>query len=107
MACGSSLNTAKRWRGVMRRWPLASANAYRRRLHVIPQARSVWVYGSLVKQGRFREWSDVDLAFETLHAPTSLRLAAGIATRCVDEFEGWCCEFVATVRSRDRNVLDA
>ena len=26
----------------------------------------VWVYGSLVKPGRFHEWSDVDVALETL-----------------------------------------
>lgn len=33
---------------------------------------AVWVYGSLVKPGRFHEWSDVDLAFETLPAGASL-----------------------------------
>ncbi len=27
---------------------------------------AVWVYGSLVKPGRFHDWSDVDVAFETL-----------------------------------------
>jgi predicted nucleotidyltransferase len=26
----------------------------------------VWVYGSLVKAGRFHEWSDVDIAVESL-----------------------------------------
>lgn len=26
----------------------------------------VWVYGSLVKPGRFHEWSDVDVALESL-----------------------------------------
>ena len=33
---------------------------------------AVWVYGSLVRPGRFREWSDVDLAFEMLPADASL-----------------------------------
>lgn len=33
---------------------------------------AVWVYGSLLKPGRFREWSDVDLAFETLPAGANL-----------------------------------
>jgi predicted nucleotidyltransferase len=28
----------------------------------------VWVYGSLVKPGRFHDWSDVDVAFESLPA---------------------------------------
>jgi hypothetical protein len=51
--------------------------------------------------------ADVDLVFETLPAATSLLLAAGNATRCVGEFEPWCREFVATVRSRDCDVLDA
>jgi predicted nucleotidyltransferase len=32
----------------------------------------VWVYGSLVKPGRFREWSDVDLACESLPAGMTL-----------------------------------
>jgi len=27
---------------------------------------AVWVYGSLVKPGRFRKWSDVDVALESL-----------------------------------------
>lgn len=33
---------------------------------------AVWLYGSLVKPGHFREWSDVDLAFESL--PTGMTL---------------------------------
>lgn len=32
----------------------------------------VWVYGSLVKTGRFHEWSDVDVAFESLPADMTL-----------------------------------
>lgn len=27
---------------------------------------AVWVYGSLVKPGRFHEWSDIDVALESL-----------------------------------------
>lgn len=33
---------------------------------------AVWVYGSLVKPGRFHEWSDVDVAFESLPARMTL-----------------------------------
>ena len=33
---------------------------------------AVWVYGSLVKPGRFHEWSDVDVVFESLPAGMSL-----------------------------------
>ncbi|MFM7206660.1 MAG: nucleotidyltransferase family protein [Planctomycetaceae bacterium] len=33
---------------------------------------AVWVYGSLVKPGRFHEWSDVDVAFESLPPGMSL-----------------------------------
>jgi len=32
----------------------------------------VWVYGSLVKPGRFHEWSDVDVAVESLPAGMTL-----------------------------------
>lgn len=33
---------------------------------------SVWVYGSLVKPGRFHDWSDVDVALESLPAGMTL-----------------------------------
>jgi len=33
---------------------------------------TVWVYGSLVKPGRFHEWSDVDVALESLPAGMTL-----------------------------------
>jgi predicted nucleotidyltransferase len=44
---------------------------------------AVWVYGSLVKPGRFHEWSDVDVAFESLPPGMSLEylqslLSAGV-----------------------------
>lgn len=32
----------------------------------------VWVYGSLVKPGRFHEWSDVDVALESLPSDMTL-----------------------------------
>ena len=43
----------------------------------------VWVYGSLVKPGRFHEWSDVDVALESLPAGMTLEylqslLSAGV-----------------------------
>jgi predicted nucleotidyltransferase len=33
---------------------------------------AVWVYGSLVKPGQFHEWSDVDVAVESLPAEMTL-----------------------------------
>lgn len=33
---------------------------------------AVWVYGSLIKPGRFHEWSDVDVALEALPAGMTL-----------------------------------
>lgn len=33
---------------------------------------AVWVYGSLVKPGRFHHWSDVDVALEALPAGMTL-----------------------------------
>jgi predicted nucleotidyltransferase len=33
---------------------------------------AAWVYGSLVKPGRFHEWSDVDVALESLPAGMTL-----------------------------------
>ncbi len=33
---------------------------------------AVWVYGSLVKPGRFHDWSDVDVALESLPAGMTL-----------------------------------
>lgn len=33
---------------------------------------AVWIYGSLVKPGRFHDWSDVDLAVESLPPGMSL-----------------------------------
>ena len=33
---------------------------------------AVWVYGSLVKPGRFHGWSDVDVALESLPAGMTL-----------------------------------
>jgi len=44
-------------------------------------AVSVWVYGSLVKPGRFHSESDVDLALETLPANVSLELLQSLLSR--------------------------
>jgi len=49
----------------------------------------------------FRHAYDLDLD------PERVRAAAGNATRCVGEFERWCREFLATVRSRYRDELEA
>lgn len=63
-------------------WILASEHERRRRADAILADRArdllraalarhvagtaVWVYGSLVKPGRFHEWSDIDVALEAL-----------------------------------------
>ena len=49
----------------------------------------------------FRHAYDLDLD------PERVRAAAGNAAHCVGEFAGWCREFLATVRSRYRDELDA
>ncbi len=69
-------------------WLLASERERRRREDAILADRTrgllrvalarhvpgtvVWVYGSLVKPGRFHEWSDVDVALESLPAGMTL-----------------------------------
>lgn len=49
----------------------------------------------------FRHAYDVDLD------PVRIAAAADIATRTVDRFDGWCKAFLATVRDRYRNDLEA
>jgi predicted nucleotidyltransferase len=69
-------------------WLLASERERRRRHDAILADRTrgllrvslprhipgavIWVYGSLVKPGRFHEWSDVDVALESLPAGMTL-----------------------------------
>jgi predicted nucleotidyltransferase len=69
-------------------WMLASERERRRRDDAILADRTrdllraalarrvpgtvVWVYGSLVKPGRFHDWSDVDVALESLPAGMTL-----------------------------------
>jgi len=49
----------------------------------------------------FRHAYDLDLD------PERVRAAAGNAAHCVGSFAGWCREFLATVRTRYRDELDA
>jgi predicted nucleotidyltransferase len=50
---------------------------------LLPRGSRVWVYGSLVEAGRFREWSDVDLALERDPPGMSIYLMASLlAERC-------------------------
>lgn len=50
---------------------------------LLPRGSRVWVYGSLVEDGRFREWSDVDLAIERDPPGMSIYLMASLlAERC-------------------------
>lgn len=49
----------------------------------LPRGSRGWVYGSLVEPGRFREWSDVDLALEGDPPGMSIDLLASLlAERC-------------------------
>lgn len=50
---------------------------------LLPEGSRVWVYGSLVEPGRFREWSDVDLALDSDPPGMSIYLLASLlAERC-------------------------
>ena len=49
----------------------------------LPTGSRVWVYGSLIEPGRFRVWSDVDLAIEADPPGMSIYLLASLlAERC-------------------------
>jgi predicted nucleotidyltransferase len=49
----------------------------------LPAGSRVWVYGSLIEPGRFREWSDIDVALEADPAGMSIYLLASLlAERC-------------------------
>ena len=49
----------------------------------LPAGNRVWVYGSLTRPGRFREWSDVDLALEAEPPGRSIYLFMSLlAERC-------------------------
>lgn len=49
----------------------------------LPAGSRVWVYGSLIDPGRFREWSDIDLALEVDPPGMSLYLLASLLSeRC-------------------------
>jgi len=50
----------------------------------LPAGSRVWVYGSLIEPGRFREWSDVDLALEADPPGMSIYLLASLLSeRCL------------------------
>ena len=49
----------------------------------LPPGTRLWLYGSLTMPGRFREWSDVDLAIEADPPGMSVYLFASLlAERC-------------------------
>jgi predicted nucleotidyltransferase len=49
----------------------------------VPAGSRVWVYGSVTEPGRFREWSDIDLAIEADPPGMSIYLLASLlAERC-------------------------
>jgi uncharacterized protein len=45
---------------------------------------TVWVYGSLIKPGRFHEWSDVDIAVESLPVGMSLEYLQSLLSADVE-----------------------
>ena len=50
---------------------------------LLPKASRLWVYGSLIKPGRFREWSDVDVALDRDPPRMSIHLLASLLSeRC-------------------------
>jgi len=105
-ACGFWLSTIERWRDAMRHRPHARASCCRRRSAGMPRARLCGFTARSIRELKgvrhlFRHAYDLDLDPERVHA------AAGNAARCVGEFAGWCREFLATVRSRYRDELDA
>jgi len=63
---------------------------------------AVWVYGSLVKPGRFREWSDVDIAFESLPPALSLEYLQSLLS---DEV-GRSVDVCLFDRTRLRSVIE-
>ncbi len=50
----------------------------------LPAGSRIWVYGSVTKPGRFREWSDIDLALEIDPPDMSIYLLASLLSeRCL------------------------
>lgn len=64
----------------------------------------VWVYGSLVKPGRFGGDSDVDVAFESLPADTSLYLLQSLLSEAVGREVDVC--LLGETRLRDKIVTE-
>lgn len=64
---------------------------------------AVWIYGSLVKPGRFHEWSDVDVAFESLPPDMSLEYLQSLLSAEVGREVDVC----RLDRTRLRAVIEA
>ena len=62
----------------------------------------VWVYGSLVKPGRFHEWSDVDAALESLPAGMTLEYLQSLLSADVGREVDVCL----IDRTRLRSVIE-
>jgi predicted nucleotidyltransferase len=82
----------------VRRREVARMAAYRRLREalgkLLPSGSEVWVFGSLLKPGRFREYSDIDIAVVSLPAGRSeawlqgeleLRLERGVDVLSLNE----------------------
>ena len=66
----------------------------------LPAGSRVWVYGSLTRPGRFREWSDVDLALEAEPAGRSIYLLMSLLA-------GWLMELALAKWREIREPLPA
>jgi predicted nucleotidyltransferase len=58
---------------------LATLEALRAQLHRLIPSQPVWVYGSILRPGKFRPDSDIDLALEGDPGIDPLQLAAAIS----------------------------
>ena len=63
---------------------------------------TVWVYGSLIKPGRFHEWSDVDIAVESLPVGMSLEYLQSLLSADVEREVDVC----SLDRTRLRPVIE-
>jgi len=70
----------------------------------LPEGSRVWVYGSLAEPGRFREWSDVDLALECDPPGMSIYLLASLLAEHCERHVDVCLigetRLAATIRQR-------
>lgn len=74
------------------------------RLRSIPGLGAVWVYGSLVKPGRFKDHSDVDVAVETLPDGISLYLLQSLLSEAAGREVDVCIIGETRLQEKIRNL---